>query len=372
MVNLSVTRDSFKKKLLFRLLALLQFHTLWRFLNRDKILIVTYHGFSKQHSLKGIEDYQGKHLDQKIFRQQLQHLRSHFNVIPLDQVVAHYQQGTPLPTNPAVITIDDGYKSTYTLAYPVLKELNLPATVFVTTDFVGKKEPLWVDRVEYALNTTGNTGVVLRVDGVTMDLDLSSIEGRLTSARRVNRTLKSIPQESLRVAVEQLEREAGTNLASLNGRLPEIYEPLTWAEVREMVRSGMVSIGGHGKTHIILGRCAPETSSGELAVSKRVIEQEIGINCDLFCYPNGAEGDFNTGTYQQLVEHGYVCGLTTIPGLNQRDADLMELKRLSPPEDMSEFMVAMSGFKTFLSGVKRRRRSKATLSSPAPTGAGGK
>ena len=360
------------KKLLFRLLPLLQVHNLWRFLNRDKILIVIYHGFSNQHTLKGLEDGQGMHLDQNIFRQQLQHLRSHFNVIPLDQVVAHYQEGTPLPPSPAVITIDDGYKSTYTLAYPVLKEFNLPAAVFVTTDFVGKKEPLWVDRVEYALNTTGNTGMMLRVHCATMNLDLSSIEGRLTSARRVTRTLKSIPQESVREAVEQLEREAGTDLASLNGSLPEIYAPLTWAEVREMARSGMVSIGSHGKTHIILGRCAPETSSGELAVSKRVIEQEIGIDCDLFCYPNGAEGDFNTGTYQQLVDLGYVCGLTTIPGLNHRDADLMELKRLSAPEDMGEFMVAMSGFKTFLAGVKRRRRSRSTLSSTTPTGPGGK
>lgn len=42
-----------------------------------------------------------------------------------------------LPENPIVITFDDGYLSNYEIAYPILKELEIPATIFIVTDTVG-------------------------------------------------------------------------------------------------------------------------------------------------------------------------------------------------------------------------------------------
>lgn len=42
-----------------------------------------------------------------------------------------------IPTNPIIITFDDGYSSNYEVAFPILKELEIPATIFVVTDTVG-------------------------------------------------------------------------------------------------------------------------------------------------------------------------------------------------------------------------------------------
>ena len=41
-----------------------------------------------------------------------------------------------------VITIDDGYESTYRHAFPILKRHGFPATVFVYTDFLGGGDAL--------------------------------------------------------------------------------------------------------------------------------------------------------------------------------------------------------------------------------------
>ena len=43
-----------------------------------------------------------------------------------------------IPDNPIIVTFDDGYLSNYELAYPILKELEIPATIFVVTDTVGE------------------------------------------------------------------------------------------------------------------------------------------------------------------------------------------------------------------------------------------
>lgn len=43
-----------------------------------------------------------------------------------------------LPANPIVVTFDDGYLSNYEIAFPILKELEIPATIFVVTDTVGE------------------------------------------------------------------------------------------------------------------------------------------------------------------------------------------------------------------------------------------
>lgn len=46
------------------------------------------------------------------------------------------------PKKHFVITMDDGYETNYDIAYPILKELNVPASIFIVTDFVGlKKHP---------------------------------------------------------------------------------------------------------------------------------------------------------------------------------------------------------------------------------------
>ncbi|MEU0067252.1 polysaccharide deacetylase family protein, partial [Streptomyces albidoflavus] len=52
------------------------------------------------------------------------------------QLAARWRTGRPLPPRPVLITFDDGYEGVYRHALPVLAELALPATVFVTTGWL--------------------------------------------------------------------------------------------------------------------------------------------------------------------------------------------------------------------------------------------
>ena len=58
-------------------------------------------------------------------------LRSYYEYVMCDD------GSVDIPDNPIIVTFDDGYLSNYEIAYPILKELEIPATIFVVTDTVG-------------------------------------------------------------------------------------------------------------------------------------------------------------------------------------------------------------------------------------------
>jgi peptidoglycan/xylan/chitin deacetylase (PgdA/CDA1 family) len=73
-------------------------------------------------------------------KEQLLFLQKNYRFIRLSELIDHVENKTPLPENAVLMTFDDGYKSNYELAYPVFKELNIPFTVFLVADFIGKKQ----------------------------------------------------------------------------------------------------------------------------------------------------------------------------------------------------------------------------------------
>ncbi|HEY8711840.1 MAG TPA: polysaccharide deacetylase family protein [Thermoanaerobaculia bacterium] len=79
-------------------------------------------------------------ISRETFRQHLQYLEmTGYNVIPLRHLYEYVTgKRTALPPNAVVITIDDGWRSTYTEAYPELKKRGFPFTVFIYPEFIGK------------------------------------------------------------------------------------------------------------------------------------------------------------------------------------------------------------------------------------------
>ncbi len=95
------------------------------------IPILTYHNFTQGEG----ESYK---INIQDFEEQLDYLaRNNYTVISLSQLLEGLKT-RQLPAKPVVLTIDDGYKATYTLAFPILKKYNFPVTLFLYTDFIEK------------------------------------------------------------------------------------------------------------------------------------------------------------------------------------------------------------------------------------------
>jgi peptidoglycan/xylan/chitin deacetylase (PgdA/CDA1 family) len=80
-------------------------------------------------------------------REQMRYLKvQHLPVIPMAQLVAHLRSGAPIPDHAVVITIDDGYKTARTIAWPIFKQFGFPFTVFIYPQFLGHPSALsWED-----------------------------------------------------------------------------------------------------------------------------------------------------------------------------------------------------------------------------------
>jgi peptidoglycan/xylan/chitin deacetylase (PgdA/CDA1 family) len=77
------------------------------------------------------------------FEAQMDYLaRNGYHVIPLARLAGFLERGEPIPRKSVVLTIDDGYRSTYEVAFPVLRKYGFHATVFLYSDFVGVPDAL--------------------------------------------------------------------------------------------------------------------------------------------------------------------------------------------------------------------------------------
>ena len=71
------------------------------------------------------------------FSKQMDYLQNkNYKVISLEELVNGIKSGKKFPRNSVVITIDDGYEDNHKYAYPVLKNHNFPATIFIVSSYI--------------------------------------------------------------------------------------------------------------------------------------------------------------------------------------------------------------------------------------------
>jgi peptidoglycan/xylan/chitin deacetylase (PgdA/CDA1 family) len=277
-----------------------------RWMNRKGLRILMYHRFKEPEPLA----------------RQLRHIRDHYSPVSMAQVAAWLSGGQRLPDNALAITIDDGYRDFYRVAYPVFRDYAIPATVYLVSGFLDRTLWLWVDQVSYAfLHAPPQT---FRSDFVGA-FELGGIESRKRAAHAVTEAAKRFPDAQRLAFLERLPRELQI---AVPAEAPAEYEPMRWEEARE-VAAGGIELGAHTCTHPILSRLAsPQHLADEIAGSKRRIEEQLDRAVDHFCYPNGSAEDFGAEAVAAVEAAQYRTSVTTESGLNYPAADRFRLLRI--------------------------------------------
>lgn len=226
------------------------------------------------------------------FRAQMEVVAARYNAISLEALITAHRERRSLPRRAVLLTFDDGYQDFAKNAWPVLKDLGLPAVLFVSTDFPDNAGPgFWWDRLHSALTRTRETGV--DVDGIGR-LPLVDASQRRVALRRLRHHAKTLQHaEALRFIDDLIARLA---------EVPPLHRVLGWAALRELAREGL-SVCSHGAMHALCTRLSPNELTDELVRSKARIEAEMGASAPpTLAYPSSA---CDSRVFEAVREAGY-------------------------------------------------------------------
>jgi peptidoglycan/xylan/chitin deacetylase (PgdA/CDA1 family) len=299
----------------------------FRWMNRRRALVLMYHRFAETET-------QGR-VSAEQFAAHLEYLKSNYRVLPLAEIVENLNSGKPLPDNAAAITIDDGYRDVYDIAFPLLKQHGIPATLFAITDFLDRKCWLWTDKARFLAANASKT----EIEFETGKFSLNGAASRKSVAAKINEHLKRLPDEAKEKQLENLQKTFAVDLPVLP---PEEFAAIHWNEAKEM-DGDSVAIESHTVSHPILTRVADERLRFELTESRRRLSEILGRRVDLFCYPNGG---FDARARQFVREAGYKAAVTTEIGFNDTRSDRFALNRTDAQPEMADFQQYASGFES--------------------------
>ncbi len=253
------------------------------------------------------------------------YLRRYFHPVSFDDVARAYAGGPPLPPNAAAITVDDGYRNFFDVAFPVFSAHRLPVTVYLVTGFMDGCLWLWTDQVQYLAAHAGADSIEVTIAGERRILPLGAQSEREAAAAALTGALKSMPDAERRRLLLDLPRLVR---AALPEQPPPEYAPLTWESARRMAADG-IEFGAHTATHPILSRLPDETAlREEIEGSKRRIEEQLQRPVLHFCYPNGRPVDVSGAAVDSVRRAGFKTAVTTEQGFNFPGADVFRLKRI--------------------------------------------
>ena len=186
----------------------------------------------------------------------MRYLAKHFCCLRLEEAVDLLRRGRPLPRYAAVVTFDDGFRNNLLYAYPVLRRIGVPATIFLTTGHIGRgTQLLWTERVGRLLRAAKLPQcLTVAADPAPLTLSFQTAAERDEAARRVVKRLKSMPSRSARARVGdwRISWPAKSRATHKAGEPnADRYTFLTWSEAQELARGGM-TIGSHTVEHPIM------------------------------------------------------------------------------------------------------------------------
>lgn len=243
-----------------------------------KIPVLMYHHFDETYT-------DSVTVHPETFREQLLRLKEEgFTTISTTELLQFYNGEADLPEKPILITMDDGYMSNYELAFPILKELEMKATIFVIVDRINYSDhhyiPWLVPKLTWEEAREMVASGLVEIHSHTFDMHQKKLNSR-----------------GMEVPVILEPIRTGEDLRTL--------------ETEEAYRKRVLE---------------------DLMLAKQTIEKETGQEAFAFCYPYGSYNE----TSEELVKlAGYKMSFTIQPGVNTLKSGPFLLKRINVHGDFS-------------------------------------
>lgn len=261
----------------------------------------------------GPESGLGLHMPRTVFERQMRWLRSHYEVVSLEEFVARRARGASLG-GVAAVTFDDGYAGVFSHAWPLLQQLGVPATVFIVAHAPDTREGFWWDHPA----VQGNHSAAEREKWLTI----------------------------LRGDRDAILRATGDGNGS--AAPPPDRRPADWDTIARAARAGL-SIGAHSATHRALPALDGAELQLEIVAARKIVQRHTGVTPQYFAYPYGL---WNERLRETVRAAGYRAAFTLDRGNSSWATSAWSLPRVNVPAGIGD-----AAFQAWTAGVELRRRA---------------
>lgn len=247
-----------------------------------------------------------------------------YEIISMDEAVDLLKSGYG-HRRYAVLTFDDGYRDNLTVAYPVLKELEAPFTVFVTTGLIDRTSELWWLALEQIIAENEEV-VFTEADGTAGIPCRTLAEKNACFDKIVDHLTLEVGELDQRKIIRALTERYGVDLQALADA-----QMMTWDETRQLAGDPLVTIGAHSHNHFAMARLDADAACKDVSKGLERLEEELGRRPKHFAYPYGKSHAVSQRDADILREIGFASSVTTLPGVLQsiNARDPMMLPRVS-------------------------------------------
>jgi peptidoglycan/xylan/chitin deacetylase (PgdA/CDA1 family) len=289
----------------------------------DGLAIFLFHGVVRKQR-HAVRNYTGKHIEADLFARCMRTLKREGRAISMHHVLHHCESATPFPPRSFAVTFDDGFENNLSVAAPILSDCNIPATIYVTSDFIDRNGMSWIDRIEYVVEDA--PARILTVDWADAPFELGNAESRIRFLKAVRAKVKNDPSCNADAFADELCAELGRP-----GR-PNSKDPLdlkmTWEQIRQAAGDDLLIFGGHSHTHAIMSFLTDAELDHEITQSLSLLASKAGVGPTHYSYPEGLSHCYSQKVIRELKSRGVRCCPTAIDGINRSGADPFELRRI--------------------------------------------
>lgn len=264
-------------------------------------------------------------IDKSTFADLLVFLKKHFDIVDLESAIS----STPSLKPKLVLTFDDGWKDNLVHAFPLLQQHNVPATIFLSTDYIGNNRGFWWQSIASRLweqpQSIDQAALqkALKLYSITLNtalFDRQKTSGKSFLILEFIHSLKDLEPQTLQQFADSFFYD----------NKPDAMD---WSDIRYLEESGLVKFGPHGHQHFILTQLDQNACAEDLRKSHALITEKCSQPLKIYCYPNGNN---NPHIHSLLSELGYSHALSTQPGLMSGEHNKFCLPRIDVSQKAAE------------------------------------
>lgn len=290
------------------------------FLQKDTVAIFLFHGVISRRRHQ-VRNYTRKHLPADDFASLISSLKEYGQPVSMQDIVEATNRQTALPKNAFAITFDDGFLNNLTIAAPILKQFQVPATFYVTSSFIEFNTMSWIDQIEYAFEVNEKVEVHLpNWQGVA-----ETASQKIELLNWIRKYVKSNPNVDPYQFAQMVCNQIGVAES-----LPdvELDQKMNWRQLKELDADPLFMVGGHSHTHRILSYLPIDELQMEIKTSIELLEKNLNRKITHYSYPEGLSYCYSDEVINELRKHGVVCSPSAEYGINKIGDDLFHLKRI--------------------------------------------